>query len=244
MIKGNIVLCDDNADDLETLCRTVDEYIDSRGFCVEKVCFSAPEEVLRYSESRVESGSAVYLFDVIMPETDGIALGKKIRERDKSSAVIYISASEEYALDAYAVHAFSYLVKPFSRERLFEELDGCFDHLGTAPPKLSVKTASGMVALDLSEIVAVEYYSHRLTYHLVNGAVEGVYRKEAFDVQSMELMRTGLFLKVSASYLVNYRNIRGIKADEFIMCNGTHYRITRKYLAARQQYIDGEMSDR
>ena len=54
-------------------------------------------------------------------------------------------------------------------------------------------------------------------------------------------MQTGAFLKVSASYLVNYKNIQGVKSDEFIMRDGTQYKITRKYIAARQQYINGEM---
>lgn len=57
-------------------------------------------------------------------------------------------------------------------------------------------------------------------------------------------MQTGEFLKVSASFPVNYRNIQGIKADEFIMRDGSQYRITRKYIAARQQYIKGEMSNK
>lgn len=242
MIKVNLVLCDDNADDLETLRKSANEYINSRRLCGETVCFSSPEDVLRFSEGNAEGGVTVYLLDVVMPETDGIELGKRIREHDGDSAVIYISISREYALDAFTVHAFSYLIKPFSREKLFEELDGCLSRMESAPQKLSVKTVVGTSVLDLSEIIAVEYLGHRLIFHLANGEkVERVYRKQPFDVQAEDLMKMGVFLKVSASYLVNYRNIRGIKADEFVMRDGSQYRITRKYIGARQQYINGEM---
>lgn len=245
LTKINLVLCDDNAADLESLREFANDYINQRGFYGETVCFSAPEDVLRFSKNNGEGNVTVYLLDVIMPETDGIELGRKIRERDKSSAVIYISSSREYSLDAFSVRAFSYLIKPFSQEKLFSELDECLSRVKTAPQKLSIKTVDSTVLLALSEIIAVEYLDHRLTFHLANGGkIESAYRRQPFDIQAEELMQTGVFLKVSASYLVNYRNIQGVKADEFIMCDGSQYKITRKYADARRQYINDEMSNK
>ena len=241
----NLVLCDDNSADLELLRKSADEYIKQRGFCGETICFSSSEEVLRFSENSGESSATVYLFDVIMPGTDGIELGKMIRGHDRNSAVIYISTSREYALDAFSVRAFSYLIKPFSRDKLFSELDECLNRIGTEPQKLSIKTIDSTVLLELSEIIAVEYLDHRLTFHLAHGKkVESAYRRQSFDEQSEELMQTGAFLKVSASYLVNYRNIQGVKSDAFIMRDGSQYKITRKYIASRQQYINNEMSNK
>lgn len=250
MTKLNLVLCDDDSDDLESLKKSTDEYINSRGFYGETFCFSASEEVLRFSENIAGGNVTVYILDVIMPETDGIELGRRIRERDKNSAVIYISISREYSLDAFSVRAFSYLIKPYNREKLFSELDECLSRIElsnnkTVQQTFPVKTVGGTVSLALSEIIAVEYLGHRLIFHLAKGGkIESVYRRQPFDVQADELMQTGAFLKVSASYLVNYRNIQGIKADEFVMCDGSQYKITRKYVAARQQYINGEMSNK
>lgn len=243
LTKINLVMCDDNSADLETLRESANEYIDSRGFCGETVCFSSPEEVLRFSENIGEDNVTVYLLDVIIPETDGIELGKMIREHDKSSAIIYISTSREYSLDAFSVRAFSYLIKPFSREKLFSELDECLSRIEHASQTLSIKTANSTVILAISDIVAVEYLDHRLIFHLVRGKkVESSYRRQPFDVRAEEIMQTGAFLKVSASYLVNYRNIQGVKADEFIMCDGSQYKITRKYADARKRYIDYELN--
>lgn len=245
LTKVNFVLCDDNSADLEMLRESANEYINRRDFCGETVCFSDPEDVLRYSEKKSENDAAVYLLDVIMPEIDGIDLGRKIRERDKSSAVIYISSSREYSLDAFSVRAFSYLIKPYSQEKLFSELDECLSRIETAPQKLSIRTADSTVLLAMSDIIAVEYLDHRLIFHLARGQkVESAYRRQPFDVQAEELMQTGMFLKVSASYLVNYRNIQGVKSNEFIMRDGSQYKITRRYLAARQRYIDSEMSNK
>lgn len=245
LTKINFVLCDDNRADLETLRASVNDYINQRGFCGETVCFSEPSALLRYSETNAGNGFTVYLLDVIMPEMDGIALGGKIRGRDKNSAVIYISTSREYSLDAFSVRAFSYLIKPYSREKLFSELDECLSRMEISTQKLSIKTADSAMLLELSDVIAVEYLDHRLIFHLAYGKkVESAYRRQPFDVQAEELMQTGMFLKVSASYLVNYSNIQGIKADEFVMSDGSQYKITRRYFAARQRYIDNEMSNK
>lgn len=235
-------MCDDNVSDLETLGALADDYITQRGFCGEAVRFSSPNDVLRFSENNFQN-TAVYLLDVVMPEFDGIELGKKIRERDKSSVIIYISSSREYLLDAFSVRAFSYLIKPFSCEKLFSELDECLRRAEITPQKLSIKTARNTVVLALSEIIAVEYLNHRLVFHLTDcRRIESTYRRQTFDVQAEEIMRTGAFLKVSASYLVNYRNIQMVKTDEFIMIDGSQYKITRKYADARKKYIDYELN--
>ncbi len=240
MDKITLVLCDDDENDLQALRRSVWEYLTQRGLSGDVQCFSEPEEVLRYSDT---VDRAIYLLDVIMPDMDGIELGKKLRGHNDNSVVIYISSSREFALDAFSVHAFSYLIKPFNEEQLFAELDESIGKCGFTPHRLSVKTADGTILIELSDIIAVEYLAHRLLFHLVNGGkIERAYRRDPFDVQAEEIMRTGDFLKVSASYLVNYRKIQGVLADEFIMCNGTRYKITRKYASARQMYIKNEMA--
>lgn len=243
MTKVTLILCDDNSKDLEKLNAAAEEYLKQRGLYGEIVCFSDPEEVLNYSEANCEKGFAVYLFDVIMPKLNGINLGKRIREYDKSSAVIYISSTADYAPDAFSVRAFSYLLKPFSQEKLFSELDECLERIEVLPQKLSVKIPGSTVMLAMSDIIAVEYFDHRLIFHLSNGEkLQSIHRRQPFDVQAEEIMQTRVFLKVSASYLVNYRNIREVRSDEFIMCDGSHYKITRKYSDARKKYIDYELN--
>ena len=242
-MKVTLVLCDDSAGDLEKLRGSAEEYIKRRGLSGETVCFSDPEEALRYSAENCGKGTAVYLFDVLMPKLDGINLGRRIREHDKTSKVIYISSTAEYAPDAFSVRAFSYLIKPYTQEKLFSELDECLGPIETFPQKLSVKTANSTVMLDMSDIIAVEYLDHRLIFHLADGeTLHSSHRRESFDVQAESVMRSGAFLKVSASYLVNYHNIREVKTDEFIMCDGSRYKITRKYSDARKRYIDYELN--
>lgn len=142
------------------------------------------------------------------------------------------------------MHAFSHLIKPFSNEKLFSELDGRLGQTAPSPQIISIKSACGIVGVDAAEIIAVEYYAHRLTFHMKSGKkLDALYREQPFYVHAEELIKTGCFVRVSASYLVNFRNIRGLKTDEFIMCDSSRYKVTRNFIAARRQYIEGEMQN-
>ena len=105
--------------------------------------------------------------------------------------------------------------------------------------RLAVKTADGTVNLSMRDITAVEYYDHRLIYHLYgNRKFEGLYQKQPFEKQAETCLKSGVFVKISASYFVNMENIKRVTSGGFIMTDGTEYKITRKYSEAKKIYID------
>ncbi len=75
--------------------------------------FESPSEALQYTE---KNKVHLAVLDIEMPEIDGIELGKKLREIDPDIILVYISAHDEYAMQAYHLHAPVYLEKPYSRE--------------------------------------------------------------------------------------------------------------------------------
>ena len=57
----------------------------------------------------------VLLLDIEMPEVSGMALARGLAE--PPPIVVFITAYERYAVDAFAVQALDYLLKPFDEER-------------------------------------------------------------------------------------------------------------------------------
>lgn len=60
--------------------------------------------------------------DVEMPGLSGIELAKRIRELSPATKIIFVTGHSQYAVDAYALHARGYLMKPVTAERIEEEL--------------------------------------------------------------------------------------------------------------------------
>ena len=69
----------------------------------------------------------VALLDVRMPEYDGFDMLEMLGA-EAPPAVIFVTAYDQYALRAFEVHAFDYLLKPFDRERFdkaWQRAKGC-----------------------------------------------------------------------------------------------------------------------
>src|SRR5882762_5090357 len=56
----------------------------------------------------------VLFLDIQMPKLDGFEVLELL---DRSPAVVFVTAHDEYALRAFEVNALDYLLKPFSEER-------------------------------------------------------------------------------------------------------------------------------
>jgi two-component system response regulator AlgR len=71
----------------------------------------------------VDTRPDILLLDIQMPGMNGMDLaGRLARESGDMPAVIFVSAHDDYALDAFNVHALDYLVKPVRAARLAQAL--------------------------------------------------------------------------------------------------------------------------
>ena len=65
-----------------------------------------------------EASYDVVFLDVEMPGLTGLEAAPLVRERRDPPAVVFVTAHERYAVDAFAVEAFDYLLKPVDPDRL------------------------------------------------------------------------------------------------------------------------------
>jgi DNA-binding LytR/AlgR family response regulator len=65
---------------------------------------------------------AIFL-DVRMPDLDGLELARVLRRFASPPQLVFVSAYESAAVDAFELHALDYLLKPVGRGRLQEALD-------------------------------------------------------------------------------------------------------------------------
>jgi two-component system LytT family response regulator len=72
----------------------------------------------------IEAGSPDVVFlDIEMPEINGLELFLKILETSKNPNVVFVTAYEHYAVQAFELDALDYLVKPVQKTRLIKTLE-------------------------------------------------------------------------------------------------------------------------
>jgi two-component system response regulator AlgR len=112
----NVLIVDDEPLARDRLSRLVS---DLEGYRVLEPSATNGEEALTLIDSLKPD---VVLLDIRMPGLDGLQVAAKLCERDTPPAVVFCTAHDEFALEAFQVSAVGYLVKPVRPENLLEAL--------------------------------------------------------------------------------------------------------------------------
>jgi DNA-binding LytR/AlgR family response regulator len=110
-----VLAVDDERPALEDLARVLRACEDVDGV----VCVDSPRDALLHVGS--ERFDALFL-DVRMPGLDGVELARVLAQFADPPAVVFVTAYEDAAVQAFEVHAVDYLLKPVSRRRVQEAL--------------------------------------------------------------------------------------------------------------------------
>jgi two-component system, LytTR family, response regulator LytT len=152
----------------------------------------------------------VVFLDVEMPGLTGVQAAPLVRERRDPPAVVFVTAHERYAVDAFAVEAFDYLLKPVDPERLarvIERLQERTSENAAPVEKLAVVAGSGTELLDYDQVHYAQAdgdYSRVHTY-------DRSYLCTASLGELEEKLPDGRFARIHRSYLVNLRKVSGVR---------------------------------
>ncbi len=154
------------------------------------------------------------LLDLQMPELDGLSTARYLRGGRKP-AVIFVTAYEQHALEAFEVGAVDYVLKPVRRERLEQAVEKARRQAPavTAPPtaeglrKIVGHRGSDMYLLDTSEIVAFQAEGELV--HIVTVA-EKRYLSDHCLKALEEKLESPRFRRVHRGTIINTDHIRKI----------------------------------
>ena len=87
----------------------------------ELLCYTNPKQA--YDENE-ENKIDIAFLDIEMPLINGIALAKKLKKINPQINIIFVTAYNNYAVDAYSLHASGYVMKPVTESKIKKEIDG------------------------------------------------------------------------------------------------------------------------
>ncbi len=234
-----IVVCDDSLEYLlkiEKLLLKYQELNPGRNFEIEKYS----DALKLCNKIQKKEIADVYILDIIMSDTTGIDIGNLLKKTKEGCVIIYITSSDDFALEAYGVHAIRYLLKPVKEGHFFEALDYAMSYTETKKDALYlVKTKDGLVSVPYGKIEYIENVSRILEICLTDGEkLKSIFIRKSFDEEIIDLEKEKSFIKVHKSFLVNMKYIKKLSKDSIIMESGANLPVSKKNAAfVRKEYL-------
>ena len=81
----------------------------------------------------------VVFSDIQMPGISGLELAVRLKTLSPSTKIVFVTGYEQYALDAFRVHAHGYLLKPLDVDQVLEELERLPPPASPRPDRICVR---------------------------------------------------------------------------------------------------------
>ena len=172
---------------------------------------------------------------------DGMALARKIRERDSTTqpVIIFVTGYDRYVFDAFDVGAFQYLLKPVNEEKFAQVFARAVEQIAANrenPQKgrvLTLQSANTSKTVPLDSIYYIESSNHRVELHLKDGEF-ACYAK----IGDLELELQNQFFRIHKGYLVNLSYVAGYSKTEVTLTNGVRLLLSKyKYQDFVKAYL-------
>src|SRR3984893_2924251 len=175
-----------------------------------------------------EHSPDLVFLDVQMPGLNGFGVIKKLMDRKtKLPQIIFATAFDNYAVQAFEVNAVDYVLKPFDKGRVAraiqrakkalevdaspaERLETLVNQMGagrTPPVKLLVKTQQRLFLVDAEDVIFASIEDGTIT--VVAREVEGTSNYRTIE-ELQSSLESDIFWRAHRSYLVNINHIKEV----------------------------------
>jgi two-component system LytT family response regulator len=178
------------------------------------------QEIVRFDSSinallEFKKGAFDIVFlDISMPQINGLDLAKKLIEIDENIFIIFQTAYEEHALEAFKSGGVDYLLKPIEDKELQKSLKKVEKFRSLArtqdEKKLLGKNGDTYYLVDIEDVYYIKADLDEVIVRTRNG--EFYMRKKMGELQ--DFLQSRDFFRIHRSYLINTSKIKSMKSIE------------------------------
>ena len=181
----------------------------------------------------------VILLDMTMPEMDGLSVARALSQRAQRPAVIFVTAHEHFAVEAFDLEAVDYVLKPATPERLARAIERASARRGLAAgsadsewlTELWVPHRSELLRIEVAQVSRIDAERDYVRLH-VGDRTYLLLQTIAGLEQRLDPAK---FIRIHRSTILRRDAIRGLRHDglgvwSIELDNGETLRIGRTYM--------------
>lgn len=231
-----IAIIDDLANDSMLIANYIRQYF-------QETCRTEPVVIKQFEDGESfiqffsEGAYELILIDYFMHTMTGLETARYIRQIDRSVFIVFTTASRDFAIDCYKVHASDYIVKPVTYAKLAQSMS--LINLNTLQHTQYIRLSCGreQVKLFLKDIIYCDASGHYVQIHVQNHHL--LRSRTSFEKFSQDLMVYPQFLLCYRGCLINMDHIIRIDNLDFLTSEGEHIPIRQKeYARLTRTYHD------
>ena len=182
------------------------------------------------------------LLDMTMPEVDGLSVARELATRETRPAIVFVTAHDNYAVEAFDLEAVDYVLKPVDAERLERAVARARGRRGDAPvtagrqasewlDELWIPHRSELIRIEVSEVARIDAERDYVRLH--------VGERSYLLLQTIAGLEQRLdperFIRIHRSTILRRDRIKGLRHDglgvwSVELEDGDAVRIGRTYL--------------
>lgn len=215
-----IAIIDDDKKVCEEVVQAIKDFELQYGYRMETICFSNAESFIK--DFKKMPFSFIFM-DIFLEGMNGIEAIQEIRRRDKNCLVIFLTSSSDFMGEAFACHAFEYLVKPITQKRVFQILHDGLSLMPDAPLHMEVVSGRHHFQLSFNDIICAVSNGHYLDITMNTGKIFccRMTLKEFMEKTNYD----SRFISINKGIVVNIEYISHINQGSCIMKNGVIFPI-------------------
>lgn len=169
---------------------------------------NAGEAIRLAKEHRPE----LFLLDIELcgQDMNGLEVAKQIYSQHPDSFLVFITGYYQYAIDSFAVHPYSYQIKPINVNDFNDLINEIVSKVETSrlasADHLVFRTKDGITHISKEHVIFVEKVNGRSLIHTYDGKHE-IYR----TLDELEQQLGNNFIRVHRSFIINLKHVSKVR---------------------------------
>ncbi|MBB6715708.1 LytR/AlgR family response regulator transcription factor [Clostridium gasigenes] len=175
-----------------------------------KILAEFDDSIVALEYMQINSVDVIFL-DISMPKLNGLNFSKIINTLKSKPIIIFLSAYKQYAIEAFEIAAFDYVLKPYSECRIINTLTRLekWTNINSSPyinNKITICNNEKMFVLNINDIYYCKSQEHDIFIHISNEE----YKVSSSTKEFYKKLPQSIFFKCHRSYIVNLDKITEI----------------------------------
>lgn len=220
-----IAICDDEMNEVQNMYTILETIAAKHDIRIEIDDFLSGANLLEHIKKNNAQYDVIYL-DIEMNDMDGIEVARGIRQLDGRVYLIYVTGYENYALEAYEVHPYHFILKPTSVEVMEKYFLNIYENISSEAFYYEYYFKKDYYRILVNEILYFESDKRCIKIYMNDGEVYTYYDKLDVIEEKMKNSKAD-FWRIHQSFLINARYIRHKGYDYVELINGMKFLISR-----------------